>query len=197
MWPSGLLQQEALGLSKSGVQSINRALINAGLITMMDSPNGKRYGVRNAGHQIVEAYGFDLSPLAARHGEFVRLATEAKAERELIARLRRRATIARKAITQILETVDEYGFGDEAWSQLRQEAQVLVKSLRGNERPEEIAIGVGSLERRQTDARTRLEQLLEAKPNSEPFGTENTSHNISTKPTYNHTNDNVMTLRGM
>src|SRR5271166_5079420 len=44
VWPSTSTQQEALGLSKSGVQSINRGLIEAGLITMKDSPNGKRYG---------------------------------------------------------------------------------------------------------------------------------------------------------
>jgi Replication protein C N-terminal domain len=55
------------------------------------------------GH-IIEAYGFDLSLLTARHAEFLRLAEEGRAERAAMGRLRRRATIARKAITQILET---------------------------------------------------------------------------------------------
>jgi replication initiation protein RepC len=88
-------------------------MIEAGLITMKDSPNGKRYGKRDPKGQIVEAYGFDLSPIAARHAEFARLAAEAKAEREEMGRLRRRATIARKSIIQILETVAEYGFPGE------------------------------------------------------------------------------------
>src|SRR4249919_2410821 len=74
VWPSASLQQEALGLSPSQVKTINRALIEAGLITMKDSPNGKRYGVRDRAGRITEAYGFDLSPIAARHAEFVRLA---------------------------------------------------------------------------------------------------------------------------
>ena len=39
-----------------------------------------------------------------RHAEFVRLAEEGRAERAAMGRLRRRATIARKAIIQILET---------------------------------------------------------------------------------------------
>jgi replication initiation protein RepC len=134
VWPSACLQQEALGLSKSGVQSINRSLIEAGLVTMKDSPNGKRYGIRDGKGRIIEAYGFDLSPIAARYGEFVQAATEAKAERELIRQLRRRATIARKGIIQILETAAEYEFEGEEWSRLRQETRALVKSLRAFER---------------------------------------------------------------
>ncbi|MBO0738490.1 MAG: hypothetical protein J2P48_18270 [Alphaproteobacteria bacterium] len=59
---------------------------------------------------MIEAYGFDLSPIAARHGEFVRVAEAARAERITMGRLRRRATIARKGIIQILETAAEYGF---------------------------------------------------------------------------------------
>src|SRR5215472_2209138 len=82
---------------------------------MKDSPNGKRYGRRDAKGRIVEAYGFDLSPLAARHGEFVRLAEEGRAEREAMGRLRRRATIARKGIVQILETVRDYDLSGEDW----------------------------------------------------------------------------------
>jgi hypothetical protein len=56
------------------------------LITMRDSPNGKRYGRRDARGNIVEAYGFDLSPIAARHAELVRMAEEACEERELMGR---------------------------------------------------------------------------------------------------------------
>jgi replication initiation protein RepC len=162
---------------------------------MKDSPNGKRYGVRDRQGRIVEAYGFDLSPIAARHAEFVRLAAEAKAERELIGRLRRRATIARKAIVQILETVEEYGFGGEEWSRLRLETQGLIRSLRLVERPEEITIGVASLERRQTEARLRLEKLLEA-VNPTPKGPENRPHIIPTNQRLYSEQNTVMALEG-
>src|SRR6476646_10146090 len=80
VWPSASMQREALGLAPSQVKAINRALIEAGLITMKDSPNGKRYGRRDSDGRIVEAYGFDLSPLAARYAEFIAVAAEAKAE---------------------------------------------------------------------------------------------------------------------
>ena len=91
---------------------------------MKDSPNGKRYGRRHEKTgQIIEAYGFDLSPVAMRHAEFVRLAEEGRAERAAFGRLRRRATIARKAITQILETAAEYAIEGEEWPTLARETQ--------------------------------------------------------------------------
>jgi replication initiation protein RepC len=195
VWPSSALQQDALGLSKSQVQALNRGLINTGLVSMKDSPNGKRYGIRDRQGRIVEAYGFDLSPLATRHVEFVQLAAEAKAERVLIGRLRRRATIARKGIAQILETAAEYGFEGEVWQLLRHDTQRLVASLRRLERPEEITIGVGSLERRQTEARVQLEQLLDA-VRTKPKGPENNPHTIPTNPDLDPEQDTVMADEG-
>ena len=160
VWPSASLQQDALGLSPTQVKGINRALIEAGLITMKDSPNGKRYGRRDRHGRITEAYGFDLSPMAARHAEFVRVAEAARAKRAEMGRLRRRATIARNGITQILETAAEYGFQGEEWTTLARDSRNLTRGLRTVERIEEMALGVESLERRQRAGRERLEMLL-------------------------------------
>ena len=161
VWPSASMQQEALGLSPTQVKRLNRSLIELGLVTMKDSPNGKRYGRRHekTGH-IIEAYGFDLSPIAMRHAEFVRLAEEGRAERTAMRRLRRRATIARKAIIQILETAAEYAITGEEWITLARESEAIARSLRSVERVDEMETGVASLERRQTAARERIENLL-------------------------------------
>ena len=78
---------------------------------------------------IVEAYGFDLSPIAARHAEFVQLAAEARAEREALRRLRRRTTIARKGIVQILETARDYAFEGEEWPTLERDARAIAQAL--------------------------------------------------------------------
>jgi replication initiation protein RepC len=40
VWPSASMQQQALGLSPTQVKEINRRLIELGLVTMKDSPNG-------------------------------------------------------------------------------------------------------------------------------------------------------------
>ncbi|MDX6622002.1 MAG: replication initiation protein RepC [Gaiellales bacterium] len=184
VWPSASMQREALGLSPTQVKATNRTLIEAGLITMKDSPNGKRYGKReHPKGLIIEAYGFDLSPLAARYGEFMRVAAEARADRVERGRLRRRATIARNGITQILEAVAEYGFAGEEWISLVRESRRLTLALREVERVEEMAGGVESLERRQAEARERLEKLLAAAApvasdpvDSDPKGAENRPH---------------------
>jgi replication initiation protein RepC len=181
VWPSASMQEEALGLSATQVKEINRRLIELGLITMRDSPNGKRYGRRHekTGH-IIEAYGFDLAPIAMRHAEFVRLAEEGRAERAAMGRLRRRATIARKAIIQILETAQEYGFAGEEWLTLAHETAALVRALRDVERLDEMETGVRSLEHRQTAARGRLEKLLgvvETDPRGRKTGPINTTTN--------------------
>jgi len=118
------------------------------------------YGHRDRQGRITEAYGFDLSAIAARHAEFVRVAEAARAKRAEMGRLRRRATIARNGITQILETAAEYGFQGEEWATLARDSRNLTRGLRTVERIEEMALGVESLERRQRAGRERLEMLL-------------------------------------
>jgi replication initiation protein RepC len=191
VWPSASMQQASLGLEPTQVKEINRRLIELVLVTMKDSPNGKRYGKRDPKGRIVEAFGFDLSPIAARHAEFVRLAEEERAERRAMARLRRRATIARKAIIQILETAQEYGFEGEEWRMLVRETQDLTRALRGVERLDEMEAGVKSLELRQAAARERLETLL-GTVETAPKEPENRPHIYNYNATKNLQEDTVI-----
>jgi replication initiation protein RepC len=192
VWPSASMQQESLGLSPSQVKEINRRLIELGLVTMKDSPNGKRYGRRHEKTgKIIEAYGFDLSPVAMRHAEFVRLAEEGRAQRAAFGRLRRRATIARKAIAQILETAAEYAIEGEEWITLARETQNLTRALRDVERLDEMEAGVKSLERRQIAARERLETLLGI-VDSAPKEPENRPHIYNYKPSLDPEQDTVI-----
>jgi replication initiation protein RepC len=199
VWPSAAMQEQELGLSATRAKALNRALIEAGLITMKDSPNGKRYGKRDPQGRIIEAFGFDLSPIAARHAEFVRVAEQARAEREEMRKLRRRATIARNGTTQILETAAEYGFEGEEWTRLARDTNDLARALKRIETPEEMAIGVQSLERRQRAARERLENLLAAVAadvsqavESDPSRSENGPHQYTYKPSLNPEQDTVI-----
>jgi replication initiation protein RepC len=191
VWPSALLQQEALGLSETQTKRLNRCLIEAGLVTMKDSPNGKRYGKRDPKGRIVEAYGFDLSPLAARHREFVRLAEEGRAEREAMGRLRRRATIARKGIVQILETARDYDLRGEEWATLERDTIAIVQALKRVERPDEMQVGVTSLEQRRREARARLEELLKDVKKA-PSQVENEPHQYTYNPNPYPSKDTVI-----
>ena len=63
------------------MQNVLNALIRAKLITPVDSPTGRRWGQRDAKTgKIIEAYGFDLSPIGLRHAEFVAIAARAASE---------------------------------------------------------------------------------------------------------------------
>src|ERR1700730_8620539 len=191
VWPSARMQEDELVLSPTQVKEITRRLIELGLVTMKDSPNGKRYGKRDLKGRIVEAYGFDLSPVAARHAEFKRLAEEDRAERLAMGSVRSLATIARKAIIQILETAAEYAIEGEEWITLARESEALTRALRAVERVDEMEAGVKSLERRQTAARERLENLL-GLVDSAPKEPENRPHIYNYKPSLDTQEDTVI-----
>ena len=195
VWPSAAMQREALGLGLTQVKALNRYLIELGLVVMKDSPNGKRYGRRSAQGRLVEAYGFDLSPIAARHAEFQALAAEGRAARERMRHLRRRCTIAKNGFLQVLETAHELGFADAGWAQVEEEVRRLARSLTKVERNDEMELGMFSLERRQREARERLESLIAAASatrttapgdvDSDPRRPENRPHILTTNQCLN------------
>ena len=199
VWPSAALQCDTLGIGLTQAKALNRQLTELGLVTMKDSPNGKRYGRRDRQGRLVEAYGFDLSPLFTRMAEFQAAAEEGRALRERMRHLRRRTTIARNGLLQILETVEEQGLSDASWQVLEAEARTLARSLKHVERVEEMELGVLSLERRQREARERLENQLAAAAgpapeavDSDPKGSENRPHILSYKSPFNPEQDTVV-----
>lgn len=103
VWASNAYLMEQTGFSLSALKRHARRLAEIGLISFKDSPNGKRWGRRDADGVIIEAYGFDLSPLSARVEEFAQLHAELQAERELCQRLKRQITVARRMIRARIE----------------------------------------------------------------------------------------------
>lgn len=162
VWPSNATLAQALALSERSVRRLLAQLIAAGVIAARDSPQGRRFGRRDAKGQIVEAFGFDLSPLAQRCEEFQALAATARAERSRQAALRRRLTIAIKAIRQIAETALDLGLDDRDWRAWLDETHALALAATGTPLAQlERTIHVLEDERRQGEA-TLLEAL--AKP---------------------------------
>jgi replication initiation protein RepC len=183
-WPSAGRCAEFLGLSPSRVKTLNRILFEAGIFVLRDSPTGKRYGRRDPDKRIIEAYGFDLSPLAYRYDEFIRLAAEAKAEREQLRRLRQRATCARRAVRQIGETLAGLDALPTEWPQFAAETAELVALIRPTKRPDDLALIVQSLERRKTWAEAWLREASQAVETG-PVGPADRPHNISTNLSVN------------
>ena len=203
VWPSASVERDGLCLGETQVKALNRHLVELGLVVMKDSPNGKRYGTRDSKGRIVEAYGFDLAPLGARQAEFEAIAQAGREERERKRLLRRRTTIASKGLAQIIETAEEFGCADATLRALEAEGRSLAALVRKAELVDEMELGVAGLERRQREARERLETLL-PKPldsadkvvDSDPRGSEYRPHQYSYNPPVYPQEDTVTAAEG-
>jgi hypothetical protein len=96
--------------------------------------------------------------------------------------LRRRKTIARKAIAQILETAREWEFDGEEWQTLARETSDLVRALTAVERVDEMEAGVTSLERRQQAARAAGDVVRDS--GNRPRGGGKPTPHIQLQPNY-------------
>ncbi|MGH8297053.1 MAG: plasmid replication protein RepC [Steroidobacteraceae bacterium] len=189
-WPSARREAEFLGLSPARVKALNRAVFEAGIFVIRDNPQGRRYGRRDAQGRIVEAYGFDLSPLALRYTEFVKIAAEAAAERARMGNLRRRCTLARKGIAQAVDELGVQGEDPAALDRLIRETAELVKAAKGCTRSDELALAAKALERRRDEAEALLRQLVKPVDWS-PMGVGNEPHSTATTLKDNDINHTV------
>lgn len=114
-WPSNDMLGEELQRSRTVVQGLIRAAVKAGLVHMKDSGNGKRYGYRGDAGEIVEAFGFDLSPLAVRWDEFADLAAARGVENAERRRLRRKVGEIRREIRTVCADAVEREFEGYDW----------------------------------------------------------------------------------
>lgn len=128
IWASNAYLMEQTGFSLSALKRHARRLAEAGIIAFKDSPNGKRWGRRDADGVIVEAYGFDLSPMSARVEEFEGLYAQLQAERELCMRLKRQITVARRVIRAQIEAALS-GALNGPWGQLTTMFEDLLERL--------------------------------------------------------------------
>lgn len=128
VWASNNFLMEQTGFSLATLRRHVRRLCEAGLIWMKDSPNGKRYGRRDADGVIVEAYGFDLAPLAARAEEFTALHAQLTAERQFCKSLRNTLTVTRRVIRAKIEKALESQLKG-PWRELQDAFTVLLARL--------------------------------------------------------------------
>ena len=152
----------ALGLRANGMSepTLRRhlaALVEAGLIIRRDSPNGKRYVRRSAGAgEPAQAFGFDLSPLVARAGEFDAAREALERERRSQRRLKERVTLLRRDLSKRLAfALDEHLPGP--WDELRRAFLDLCRPLRSLAAIEGVEAGLSDLQR---EVAMQLEQAI-------------------------------------
>lgn len=128
VWASNHFLMEQTGFSLATLRRHVRRLCEAGVISMKDSPNGKRWGRRDEDGVIVEAYGFDLAPLAARAEEFEALYAHLQAERAECASIRNAITVTRRMIRAKIEKALEAGLRG-PWRDLQKAYTGLLEGL--------------------------------------------------------------------
>ncbi|AJC83205.1 replication initiation protein RepC 3-1 (plasmid) [Rhizobium etli bv. phaseoli str. IE4803] len=107
------LSLRARGMAAATLRRHLAVLVEAGLISRKDSPNGKRYVRRGRAGGIDEAYGFSLAPLLARASEIEAMAAGLAADRQMLRTMKERLTICRRDIVKLLAAaVEEAVLGD-------------------------------------------------------------------------------------
>jgi len=148
---------------------------------MSDGPNGKRYGCRAQG-RIVEAYGFDLSPLAARHAEFQALAAAHAERRREGRRLRARITSLRNQILSLTDAAQDLGCvgGGADWPALAAATRRLAGQRGDSHDPGQLAPIVARLAALHAEVQVALARSEPVE--TDPRGPKNRPHHTPTKP---------------
>jgi len=105
VWPSNQRLTASTGLSERSIRNAVRALIELQLLLPKDSPNGKRYAVRDGAGNVIDAFGFDLTPLYARRGEWAAATAAQQQLKELLKRSFDEITICRRATEEALHAL--------------------------------------------------------------------------------------------
>lgn len=126
-WPSDAELQGRLGVGRSQCKQIVQAALEGGHIRLRRSANGKRYGARDKSGRITQAYGFDLSPLAERMDEFMRLSAEWEARRAEGKQMRREIASLRGEICCLVELATDQGSKAHDWQAFAGQADTLLQ----------------------------------------------------------------------
>lgn len=103
-------------------------LVDAGLLSRRDSPNGKRYVRRHGAERV--AFGFDLTPLHRRFEEIARAAEDVREAESRIRHLREIVSLMRRDLAALAELGEEMRPGLGLWDQLRDTALLCARALR-------------------------------------------------------------------
>lgn len=135
-WPSNEHIESKTGMSERTIRRAILKIRERGLIVMRDSANGKRFPVSNAKGEIVDARGFDLTPLHARAAEFAGRVRALDVEDRVRRQLRDDLTAARNTLFDLCAD-DSFGL----YAEISTRAKSIVHPAKGAN-PEEFAAAI-------------------------------------------------------
>ena len=122
------LSLRAHGMAPATLRRHLAALLECGLITRKDSPNGKRYSRKGRAGEITDAFGFSLAPLLARAEELQQAAESVRAASMALKLVRERITLHRRDIAKLIEVAVEEDVPG-AWGAIWRRFRAIVESL--------------------------------------------------------------------
>lgn len=159
------LSRRTHGMAEATLRRHLAALVEAGLISRKDSPNGKRYARKSRNGSIGEAFGFSLAPLLARADEIERLAAEVEAERLELRRLRERLTLCRRDIAKLVEVaIGETVPGD--WAEIQANVNSLLAAVPRTPRIDQLAPTLEKIEKLREAIANELKKRIKSPDSS-------------------------------
>lgn len=165
------LSLRAHGMADTTLRRHLAALLDCGLITRRDSPNGKRYARKSRGGDLEEAFGFSLAPLLVRADEITDAAERVRAANRALKLMRERITLHRRDISKLIEAAGEEDVtGD--WGGLWRRFRAVVDAIPRRATTDDLEPIVSEL----ASIREEVDILLETHMNTEnPVGNESQS----------------------
>lgn len=175
------LSLRAHGMAEATLRRHLAVLVNSGLLSRKDSPNGKRYARKDRAGSIDQAFGFSFGPLLARVDEIVELAARVVAERNHLLHLREQISLCRRDIQKMIETaMDERVPGD--WQAVYLQFRALVTAIPRGVTSHEACIALDQMEVLRQEILKQLENHVKLeKLSANAVQTERQIHNSSPK----------------
>ena len=161
VWVSNEWLRARLGVGEGRLKQLIGLAFEAGLIAMREAGNGHRRGRREEGEggRILWAYGFDLSPLAARCAEF-RERADAFERREALARqLRAELSGLRRDVLTLADLGRTKAADAADWAGVAYRARQFAGQGRGRQDTDVLRMLVGQLVAMRDEARATLEPV--------------------------------------
>ena len=159
VWPSNEWLCARLGIKEGQLKKLIGLAFEHGLLAMRDSGNGHRRGLREKGEagRILWAYGFDLSPLAARHDEFCQLAAAFEQCEATVRGLKREICSTRRDVLTLVDLGLAKMPSVADWSDLACRTRQLAAQMRGQRDPDVLQMLRDQLRVMQDDVRALFE----------------------------------------
>jgi replication initiation protein RepC len=176
------LSLRAHGMAEATLRRHLAVLVDAGLLSRKDSPNGKRYARKDRAGGIDQAFGFSFAPLLARVDAIVEMAAQVVAERQQLQHLREQITLCRRDIAKLIETaMEENTPGD--WTTVHLQFRALVQSIPRGISAEQATVALDQLLILREEILKQLEEQIKNQKTSGNDG-QNERHKHNSNPKF-------------